>query len=109
VWTRYREDGVYGRFSVPGVRTRVYVHKFAYVTFVGEIPLGWHVHHLCRETACCAPHHLQAQSERQHIDLHIRDKRDKRKQKALRDLERRTRDWSLEVRDGQPMRVRVLS
>jgi hypothetical protein len=35
-------------------------HRFSYETFVGPIPAGYHVDHLCRVTCCVNPDHLEA-------------------------------------------------
>ena len=34
-------------------------HRFAYETFVGPIPAGLEVDHLCRVRECCNPAHLE--------------------------------------------------
>lgn len=48
----------YGRMSVEG---RVfYTHRVAYELFVGPIPDGLQIDHLCRNTRCCNPAHLEA-------------------------------------------------
>lgn len=37
----------------------VYAHRFAYEAFVGPIPPGLVIDHLCRNRACCNPAHLE--------------------------------------------------
>lgn len=37
-----------------------YVHRETYRFFIGEIPNGLEIDHLCRVTACCNPWHLEA-------------------------------------------------
>ncbi len=37
----------------------VYAHRATYTHFVGEIPKGLHIDHLCRVRACCNPKHLE--------------------------------------------------
>ncbi len=50
LWTAYiRPDG-YGQFSVNG--RHVKAHRFAYETYVGPIPEGLEIDHLCRNRAC---------------------------------------------------------
>lgn len=49
-------DG-YGRFSVNG-RLEV-PHRTAYEMFVGEIPAGLQLDHLCRTRHCVNPDHLE--------------------------------------------------
>ena len=36
------------------------VHRLSYRTFVGRIPEGYEIDHLCRNRACCNPAHLEA-------------------------------------------------
>jgi hypothetical protein len=56
VWTGYQENG-YGRITIDGVRYAV--HRLAYETYVGPIPDGLHIDHLCRNRACWMPSHLE--------------------------------------------------
>lgn len=50
--------GVIGR----GPRSEgiAYTHRVAYEHFVGPIPAGLHIDHLCRVRRCCNPEHLEA-------------------------------------------------
>lgn len=41
-----------------------YTHRLAYHLFVGSIPSGLTIDHLCRNRACCNPAHLEAVSMR---------------------------------------------
>jgi hypothetical protein len=50
-----------------GYRRMVYAHRFAYEAFVGPIPDGFVIYHLCRNTGCCNPSHLEAVSHRVNI------------------------------------------
>lgn len=53
----------YGHFSV---RTRTHkAHRWAYKFFVGPIPEGLHLDHLCRNPACCNPAHLEPVTPRE--------------------------------------------
>jgi hypothetical protein len=38
---------------------RVYAHRWVYEYFVGPIPPGLHIDHLCRVPACVRPSHLE--------------------------------------------------
>lgn len=36
-----------------------YAHRFSYMLHVGEIPFGMEIDHLCNNTECVNPHHLE--------------------------------------------------
>jgi hypothetical protein len=67
LWTASKSGG-YGQF-MPGPRgtrpTRAYV--VAYEHFVGPIPLGLELDHLCRTRACCNPAHLEPVTHRENV------------------------------------------
>jgi hypothetical protein len=52
-------DGVYGQVHVVG-RGNQKAHRVAYELFVGPIPEGFHIDHLCRVVLCVNPEHLEA-------------------------------------------------
>lgn len=56
-WQGARHDGGYGQLRVDRV-TR-YTHRLAYEMFVGSVPDGLELHHLCRNRICCNPDHLE--------------------------------------------------
>lgn len=51
-------DGRYGRMKTNG-KTR-YAHRLSYEAYKGAIPRGLHIDHLCRNTLCVNPSHLEA-------------------------------------------------
>lgn len=57
-WRGQRNSAGYGRILVNG--KRVFVHRLAYEMFVGKIPPGFEVDHLCRNRLCVRPDHLEA-------------------------------------------------
>lgn len=69
-WPGSRDKQGYGRFAVP--RTpRVsnrwlpkLAHRIAYELFVGPIPDGLTIDHLCRNKGCVNPSHLEAVTQR---------------------------------------------
>lgn len=60
-WPTLSQNG-YGRMRVGSLgkdRRAGYAHIEAYRAFVGEIPAGLQLDHLCRNRACCNPAHLE--------------------------------------------------
>lgn len=55
-WLRPLDHG-YGRFWLEG-RTRL-AHAVAYELYVGQVPHGLHLDHLCRNRGCVNPQHLE--------------------------------------------------
>ena len=64
VWAGWDDDG-YGRFRVG--EQRVYAHRWAYERWVGPIPDGLHLDHLCRNKRCANPLHLEPVEFRENI------------------------------------------
>lgn len=59
-WTGGRQArGRYGAFTLPGGK-QIGAHRFAYEMEQGAIPDRWEVDHLCRDTICVRPDHLEA-------------------------------------------------
>lgn len=58
-WQAYTHNG-YGRFGFGGGGQSVLAHRLAYELERGEIPEGMHLDHLCRNTRCVNPWHLEA-------------------------------------------------
>lgn len=61
LWLGGEANG-YGRTALDGVR--VYVHR-AVMMVERDIPNGMHIDHLCRNTLCCNPAHLEAVTQRE--------------------------------------------
>ncbi len=57
VWQRSKIPAGYGKISVNG--RDLLAHRVAYEAFVGPIPDGLELDHLCRVRACCNPAHLE--------------------------------------------------
>ena len=57
-WLGSKQSNGYGRVSCEG-KTR-FAHRVSYAIFNGSCPVGYHIHHLCLNTGCVNPDHLQA-------------------------------------------------
>lgn len=57
VWQGRKSAG-YGKLQVRDKSWRA--HRLAYVEWIGPIPDGLVIDHLCRNKACCNPEHLEA-------------------------------------------------
>jgi len=57
IWTGSTNAGGYGVFSANGAHMKA--HRFAYQWFVGEIPPGKLIDHICNRRNCVRPAHLR--------------------------------------------------
>lgn len=57
-------------------RKRVAAHRAVYELFVGAIPEGHHLHHLCFQCACVNPDHLVPMTPSEHMREHRRLQRE---------------------------------
>jgi len=58
LWTAWIERNGYGRFWLDGRQHGA--HRVAYELYVGPIPVGLEIDHLCRVRHCVNPDHLEA-------------------------------------------------
>ena len=62
-WLGTRNGAGYGRFKVAG--RKIYAHRYAYETFVGQVPGDRpQIDHQCNSTSCVNPSHLQPATAR---------------------------------------------
>lgn len=59
LWFGSKNTSGYGVVGIGDARNG-YTHRVAYTLFVGPIPAGLTIDHLCRNRACCNPEHLEA-------------------------------------------------
>jgi len=70
LWTAAQDGHGYGQMNVDGRPEKAY--RVAYRLYVGEIPAGLSLDHLCRNRICVAPEHLEpvtlAENTRRQLD-----------------------------------------
>lgn len=65
VWVGHKKPDGYGRLSING--RMKYAHRVAYEILVGPVPHGMELDHLCRNTSCVNPAHLEPVTHRENI------------------------------------------
>lgn len=66
-WQGYKDVCGYGRMGI-GKRTSVLVHRAAWEAWGNPLILiGYELHHLCDNKACCNPSHLQMVTKQEHL------------------------------------------
>ena len=64
-WQSAISGGGYGYFRLKG--RSVVAHRLSYELFVGAIPEGLQIDHLCRNTRCVRPDHLEPVTPRENV------------------------------------------
>lgn len=71
-WTASLNLCGYGRFKFDG--KTIQAHRFSYAFFVGEMPEGMQMDHLCRTRRCVNPDHLEPVTPSENLErafLHL--------------------------------------
>ena len=67
VWVGSVDPAGYGKVYIGERATMRYAHRVSYELFVGEIPPGLTVDHLCRNRSCVNPEHLEVVTLRENV------------------------------------------
>jgi hypothetical protein len=65
LWTGPLDEKGYGHLVLNGRNIRV--HQASYIAYIGEVPPGLEIDHLCRVRHCVNPDHLEAVTHRENI------------------------------------------
>ncbi|MHB8484087.1 MAG: HNH endonuclease signature motif containing protein [Nitrospiria bacterium] len=65
LWLGYDNGEGYGRTRLPDGGKLFYAHRLSYEAFIGKIPKGLQLDHLCRVPSCVNPKHLEPVTNRE--------------------------------------------
>lgn len=86
VWRGFKDRNGYGAFTPrksSGIRMGV-AHRFVYAHFVGPIPKGMTLDHLCANPSCVNPSHLEPVTLRENVRRSLRRRMAERAAEARR-------------------------
>jgi hypothetical protein len=64
-WNAAKQQFGYGMFNLYG--KGIPAHRASYMLFVGNIPEGHEIDHICQNKACVRPDHLRALTPQEHV------------------------------------------
>lgn len=67
-WLGTTNNG-YGQVTMPG--RQISAHRLAYAAWIGPIPEGFEVHHICENKSCVNPAHLDSLPHKDHTRRHL--------------------------------------
>lgn len=62
IWTGSTNGNGYGEMRIDGRKT--YAHRVSHELYIGPIPVGYDIDHLCRNHGCVSPFHIEAVTRR---------------------------------------------
>ncbi len=65
-WCGWVAPNGYGQVRL--MKKLYYAHRLSYLAFVGEIPAGLDLDHLCRNRRCVNPYHLEPVTRKENLD-----------------------------------------
>lgn len=65
-WQASKNNSRYGTFGIGNQKTTM-AHRFSYELFNGKIPDGLEINHLCKNTSCVNPGHLEVVTRQQNV------------------------------------------
>lgn len=70
VWGGSKDKDGYGKVRVkfPNGRVAYLAHRMTFMHFVGDIPDGKEVDHICKNTSCINPAHLRLLTHRENVE-----------------------------------------
>ena len=79
-WLGYVGSNGYGYIKVSG--RLLLTHRYAYELFRGPVPTGLELDHLCRNTTCCNPSHLEPVTHAENVRRGVSGEANRRRQLA---------------------------
>jgi len=102
-WKGYINKSGYGTFRFI---KKFLAHRFSYLYFVGEIPKGKTIDHLCYNRKCVNPEHLEPKTLQENIDVAINHPSNKTH--CINGHEFNSENTAIVIHHGKPERVCII-